>query len=253
MEIHLNALIRFGARLACVALAATISTGFAFAASLGFSPVGLFIGASEKTGAITLINKNASSPLRVQVRVQRWRQVNGTEQLEPTRDVIASPPTTVIPAGQKYTLRIARVSAAPVSAEEGYRLIINELPSPIDPGHEQHGVNILISASLPVFFSPKNATPKMQWKVWNQGGQMHVRATNSGTRHIQLSGLSVQGPKGPTAIQANGSNAYVLPGSTLDYASAPGAQAYPAGTSVTITAAKGTPFEVHDQVTVSEP
>ena len=240
-------------KIAVSALLALFGAGWAWGTSLTFSPTGLFLAAPEKAGSLSVFNKDTSAAVRVQVRIFRWRQENGAEKLEPPRDVIASPPVALIPPGEKYTLRLARVAAAAVSAEESYRLVISELPMPIDPATEVHGVRVLINASLPAFFTPPRAAPKLEWRAWSKGGQLHLRASNSGTRHIQLSGLTVEGPKGQTRIEASGSNGYVLPGSTLEYASATGAPDYPAGTPLLITTAKGTPFAVRDQVTVSGP
>jgi fimbrial chaperone protein len=231
---------------AAVALA---NAGVASATTLQVSPINLFVIAPGKAGAVSLANQS-KVPVRLQIRIFRWRQLDGKEMLEPTRDVIANPPSMEIPAEQTYTVRIARIAPAPVGAEESYRLIIDELPSPIDQAAPSNGVRMLLRTSLPVFFNTKGAAPKIAWRLWTANGTLNLEAANSGDRHIKLVGLMVEGQQGKTKFNAAGANAYVLPGSTLRYAAMPGTVSYAPGSAVTITTAKGTPFEVRQQVTV---
>jgi len=224
----------------------------ASAASLTFSPVGVDVQAPGKAGNMSLIN-NSDVPTRVQIRIFKWTQVDGKDVLAPTRDVVASPPVALIPPGAKYTLRVARIAAAPVAGEESYRLLIDELPPPIDPRTGSSGVQLLLRASIPAFFSDAAAKPNVEWRVWNEGGKLRVRASNKGNLHLKLTDFTVDGPSGSTKISATGSGAYVLTGSTLTYESEPGAPTYPVGTQVTVNAAKGTPFAVRQQVAISTP
>lgn len=222
-----------------------------WSSSFGFSPVGLIINNPDNAGSITISNNETSKPLRIQNRIFRWRQVNGEDVLEPTRNVIASPPAVVIPPGQKYTFRVVRIAKEPLSLEESYRLSISELPEPIDADKRTTGVHVLINASLPVFFAPQKSTPKVEWRVWCQGGRMHLQASNRGNTHIQLIALTVEGPKGRTPIEAAGLKAYVLPGSTSSFASTNDAPEYDVGTTVTIVTDKGSQYPIRERVLVS--
>lgn len=241
-------------------LAALSSPLPALAAAMSFSPVGLFLveqksAKPEKISAtIDLSNNEQTLPIRVQVRIFKWtKDDKGEDILEPTRDVIASPPTAKIDPQKKYTLRITRLKPAPIAGEESYRLLIDELPPAIDPNTNQQGVTILLRASLPVIFNSEDSAPKIDWKVSSQDGKLVVRGTNNGTRHVRLSQFAVSGPKGETPIEAAGSNVYLLPGKTFTWTSAAGAPAYPAGTTVTVLAARETEFPVKAQVQVSAP
>ncbi len=240
-------------RISCLALCLIGPATLAIAASITFTPVGIDIQAPDKAGNISLINNSTTAPVRVQIRIFRWRQVSGEEKLEPTRDVIASPPVAQIPPGVKYTLRLARVAIAPVQGEESYRLLIDELPPPIDPKVGSSGIQLLLRASIPAFFSAPDAKPEVKWRVWSADGKLHVSASNMGARHLKLTDFTIEGPAGKTVIAATGSNAYVLPGSTLNFESAAGAPAYPVGTPIVVTAAKGSPFAVRAQIPVSGP
>lgn len=237
------------------AIAAAVALGFpyssSYAAVLQVSPINLFVIAPNKAGAVNLSNP-AKNAARLQIRIFRWSQKNGEEILEPSREVIANPPSMSIPAEKTYTIRVARIAQVPVSAEESYRLIIDELPEPIDPNVPNQGVRMLLRTSLPVFFHTKQAVPKIAWRLWNKDGKLHLEATNSGNRHIKLVGLAVEGPQGVTKFITAGTNAYVLPGSTLRYEAQPGGPAHAVGTPVTITTIKATPLdEVRQPITVA--
>ena len=237
---------------ATLAILALLASPSAHAASITITPVGVAVTVPDKAGNVSLIN-NSETATRVQIRIFRWKQVEGKEVLEQTRDVVASPPVASIPPGAKYTLRLARIAAAPVTGEESYRLIIDELPPPIDPKAGASGVQLLLRASIPAFFSTRDAKPDVQWRAWSAGGKLHVSATNKGSRHLKLTDFAIEGPSGATRIIATGSNAYVLPGATLAYESAEGAPGYPVGTQVTVLAAKGTPDAVRAPLVLTAP
>ena len=225
--------------------------GSASGALLQVSPINLFVIAPGKAGAVSLANQS-KAPVRLQIRIFRWRQKDGEEVLEPTRDVIANPPSMEIPPEQTYTIRIARIAPAPVGPEESFRLIVDELPAPIDPKGPPQGVSLLLRTSLPVFFNTKDAAPKVAWRLWSKDGKLTLQATNSGTRHIKLINLAIEGPQGRTQFSAAGTSAYVLPGSTLRYQTlASDAPNYAPGTVVKLTTVKGSLFEVVEQLTVS--
>ena len=64
----------------------------------------------------------------VQARVFRWSQVNGEDKLEKTEDVIISPPVLTVHGGAPSTFRLVRVAKTPVSGEETYRVLLDEIP-----------------------------------------------------------------------------------------------------------------------------
>lgn len=247
-------------RVGSTALTTLLSLVFhspVFAGSLVVSPINLLVISPSKAGAISLTNQD-KQPTQLQIRIYRWRQQDGKEVLEPTRAVVANPPSMTIPSDQTYTVRIARLGAAPIGLEESYRLVIDELPPPIDPQPERQnglkslGVGLLLRTSLPVFFQAKSATPKISWRIWNADGKLNLEATNAGDRHIKLVGLAVKGPQGVTKFNAAGSNAYVLPGSTLRYEALSDGPTFPVGTAVTITSLKASLLdEVNQPITVA--
>lgn len=231
--------------LICLAL-----QGSAIAASLGVSPINLHVVAPAQAGAISLAN-NGSTPVRLQVRIFKWRQQGIDPVLEPTLDVIASPPNTSIPAGATYTIRIARTAKAPVATEESYRLLIDELPSAASSEVPSNAVRFLLRTSIPVFFAAKAAAPRVTWKLTSVGGKLALEATNSGDRHLKLTDLAVEGPEGRITLNAAGANAYLLPGATARFEPLSPGKTLKPGSVATITTAVGTPFAVKETITVT--
>ncbi len=123
----------------------------ALAANLQILPVRMEIRAPEAADTFTLRN-NEPRPLSVQVRIFSAVTTDGVEQLEPTRDVVVSPPITTLQPGADYQVRVVRTKGEPVTEKESYRLIVDELP---DPERQDSGtVNFAIRYSLPVTFLP---------------------------------------------------------------------------------------------------
>ncbi|PWW04403.1 pili/flagellar assembly PapD-like chaperone [Hoeflea marina] len=137
-------------RLIAASLAACLIAGAAQAASLRVSPITLDLKMGASASTVRLWNEDRTAT-NVQVRVFRWTKVNGKDRLEPTTDVVASPPITKLAPGSENVIRVVRVSKKPVSGTEAYRLLIDELPdaSKRVPGQ----VKVLVRHSIPVRFT----------------------------------------------------------------------------------------------------
>ncbi|QHI96785.1 fimbria/pilus periplasmic chaperone [Xylophilus rhododendri] len=226
-------------RFAAKCLALFLAAAAASAASLAIAPVGLDLPASQKAARLSLAN-NAPTPLNVQVRVFQWRQVDGQDRLLPTQDVVASPPATTIPPGQTYVIRVARLSPAPVLAEESYRLLIDEI-APAADDQAGKGVAMVLRTSLPVFFGDPQAAAVLQWRVFQNGTELVAEASNRSRRHVKLSDLAAR--SGDSSLRfSSGLTGYVLPGSTRRFRVAiPAADeaAFARGTDITLTGRAG--------------
>ncbi|UGX87085.1 fimbrial biogenesis chaperone [Phyllobacterium meliloti] len=184
------------------------------AASLRVAPTSLDLTAPGSAAVLTLTNQ-AKRPINVQVRVFRWTQVNGVEQLEPTSDVVASPPSTVLTGNKDYLVRVIRVSKKPVAGEESYRVIVDELP---DPSRRKGGtVTLVMRYSIPVFFKDADASaPKVAWTIKRSGGGLVLAARNNGDSRLRLS--DVQLMQGGREIGTRkGLVGYVLGGASMQW------------------------------------
>ena len=100
---------------AIVALAAAFAGARgSHAAQLRVEPVLLELNAPAAAGSLTL-RHDEDTEIVVQTRVMRWSQADGKETLEPTTDVVASPPTVKLSPGADYVVRVVRVSKRPVT------------------------------------------------------------------------------------------------------------------------------------------
>ncbi len=203
------------------------------AASLEVAPVIVEIRAPGATATLKLRNEG-TGPLSAQIRVYRWTQVNGEEKLEPTDDVVASPPIANLAAKTDYIVRLVRLSKQPLDAPETYRLLVDELPDPSAP--KDRAVTLVLRYSIPVFFYPNGAADaKLAWSVEQRRGKLFVAATNSGDRHVRLAALKLNDAGGKTLSFGNGLTGYVLGRSTMRWA-APGNAKLAAGSTIAISA-----------------
>jgi fimbrial chaperone protein len=202
-------------RLACLVTVFVLGSFVAaVAAALQVAPVSLQFPPGGKAAQMTLQNLG-DTPINAQIRVFRWSQADGKEQLTPSTDVVASPPAASLAPGQNYIVRVVRVSGKPVEGEETYRLLVDELPQLSDDGRSK--VNFIVRYSIPIFFPQADTSPQLTWRavMANDGLRMTVR--NDGTRHIRLSGLKVEDPSGVTTSFGQGLVGYVLAHSTMHW------------------------------------
>lgn len=195
----------------------------ACASSLQVSPILLEFAPQSQAQALWLRN-TGDAPLRAQVRVMRWIQAEGTETLEATRELIASPAVLEVAAGERQLVRIVLLQQPQDPQERAYRLIVDELPG--DTQQESSGLQFLLRYSIPVFVggparpAPANATspsppvPVALSATW-QDGQLSV--TNIGPRRVRLSQLTWVNPDGSRAPVVPGLLGYALAGQRMQW------------------------------------
>jgi len=187
----------------------------AAAGTLQVEPVLVDVTAPGAASTITLRNEG-TAPIEAQIRVYKWAIVNGKEQLTPTHDVVASPPSiTLTPKGQ-YVARVVRVSKQPVTGEESYRMLVDQLP---DLSQQKNGaVNLMVRYSIPVFFGASNKkSPTVAWSIATQGDKVTLTAHNSGDRRLRISALSLHDANGKSLSFGNGLAGYALGQSAVSW------------------------------------
>ena len=185
----------------------------AAAGSLQIEPVLVEVSAPSAASSVTLRNEGPA-PVQAQIRVFRWSQTNGEEKLEPTQDVVASPPALAVDPKRPNIVRVVRLRKAPATQEESYRLVVDQLPS---RAQEQNGkINLILSHSIPVFFGPATGTgAAVSWSVKTLGGRLQVTAQNKGNRRLRIAGLKIRDAKGTDVAFGDGLIGYALAGSTM--------------------------------------
>lgn len=188
------------------------------AASIRLSPVSVEILSDQAASSISLYNQsNESSDL--QVRVFEWRQNAGQDQLIPTDEIAVSPPFLKLQPNDSYNLRVVRINPVPVSGEQTYRIIIDELPKPIDNRKVDQGVNVLLRSSLPLFVVNKDAMTKLTWSIQQEQNNSSLIINNIGNRHALLSNLTIVDTteNKSYAIKVNTVNGYILAGKARNF------------------------------------
>jgi len=200
---------RAGLVLALLAFA-----GNALSASLQVAPTTLTLQDRQSADGLWLSN-SGSAPVQVQVRMFRWTQVGNEDVLEPTDDLVASPPMQTLPPGERQLVRVIRTQPRPLAEEASYRVIVDELPVGQDA---KPGLHFVLRYSIPIFVVPESAeplVPNLQARLLAlDDGSAAIQVANSGTLHAQVADLGFVGAGGTEETIVPGLVGYVLPGQT---------------------------------------
>lgn len=207
--------LRFGLIFGLLLL---IAARQSIAGALTISPVSLQMNENQKAISMTIKNDGAEAT-QIQLRVFRWRQEKGNDRFDETQDIVISPPFVTLAAQRSYNVRIFRKAASAVSAEQTWRIIIDEIPRPVDTRTTGEGVKISLRTSHPLFITPASAIAELDWAMKRDDQGWYVSARNSGARHALLSDVYVidQSTRQKTALKVNSVNGYILGGSYRDY------------------------------------
>ncbi len=148
------------------------------------------IQAGENASGLTLRNPD-DQPLYGQVRLFRWDQADGNDTLTPTQDIVASPPIVEIAPRTSQLVRLVRITTAPPTTEQSYRMVVDELPRPnLTP---TTGITIRLRYSLPVFIEPAGAMgqPSLSWHLIHTDQGWIMRVDNTGTRRAQIAAIEL--------------------------------------------------------------
>ncbi|GEC52782.1 fimbrial chaperone protein [Bradyrhizobium japonicum] len=202
------------ARVSGIAFACLFATRVE-AASLRVAPTTLDLLMPDSAATLNLRNED-SRPINVQIRVFRWTQSGGADRLEPTTDVVASPPSQTLGPNADYVVRVVRVSKEPVVGEESYRVVVDELP---DPARRRPGiVNLVLRYSVPVFFRGPDARPgQVSWTVGRSGNALAVTAKNAGQQRLKIADLKLIDGAGKSVTLGKGLVGYVLGNATMQW------------------------------------
>jgi fimbrial chaperone protein len=159
------------------------------AGSLSIAPIKVEVLGPRSSSSVTLKNES-NQAANVQIRLFRWTLSDGLEKLEPTQEVVASPPIATLKAGGSQRVRVVRTGKAPVLGEESYRLVIDELP---DRNRIRNGaIAVLLRYNVPVFFTSPDATQaQLRWGIIKKYGKTFLSANNGGDKRVRIADLSL--------------------------------------------------------------
>jgi fimbrial chaperone protein len=205
-------------------VAGVLSAGPTHAGDLQVAPISLEIAAQEQAQTLTLSN-SGDHTLRAQVRVMAWSQAGGTDDLQPTRLLLASPPIVEIAPHAQQLVRIIRPDSTPATRELAYRLIVDELPDPALA--DTSGLKLLLRYSIPVFVLPPGVVPALARTdtppptdlstvaARLQGGVLDI--ANAGTTRLKISEVAWTNQDGTRVALHPGLLGYVLAGQDMHW------------------------------------
>lgn len=207
-------------------------------------PVYPNIEADQNAVPLWLENRGTDT-VTLQIRVLAWKQRNMQDRYADQANVIASPPFSTIPPGQRQLVRLMRITSVSAGKEEAYRIIIDELPSSgKDTKENGAGLKLQMRYLLPLFVNglgiwtqaradkaerdPATSTkPVLSWRVVNR--ELIVR--NRGAVHARLSNVfwgTTPQDKVHALTVAAGLLGYILPGQEMKWP-LPSGKSVPAG------------------------
>jgi len=230
----------FSRMMAATTLAMTLFSGTAVqaASSVLVWPVYQIIESDQNGSALWLENRGAE-PVSLQVRVLAWKQENFNEKYADQTNVVASPPFATVPPGQRQLIRLIRNTPVPANTEQAYRIIIDEIPSPLNSAGEGKdkavvGLQLQMRYLLPLFMDggslwtndrpdmkrdESTATrPILTWRSVSEGGKTYLQVRNIGIVHARLSNVfwsSAGNQKQGVKTMVGGFMGYVLPGQQM--------------------------------------
>lgn len=198
-----------------VATAAISLAGMAGASQLRVEPILLELNAPAAAAVLTVRN-DENAAVVVQTRVFRWSQSDGQESLDPTTDVVASPPIVTLAPHTDYTVRIVRTLKQPVRGEESYRLFIDQLPAGQRAG--ERSVAIMVRQSIPVFFrAAQIGKASVSWSLAYGRDEVVITANNLGDEHLRIADLRLRSGAGTNIGFGHGLVGYVLGRSLMSF------------------------------------
>jgi len=176
--------------MALVGLLCVCAGASSLAGSFSISPVRVFLEPRQRAAALTIVN-GADTEVVLQADVLRWSQDGaGQDQLEPSDDLIVSPPILKVPAQGRQVVRLARLVAPNPQRQLTYRMLLREVPDTSRAVQPGASLPIALVLSIPIFLSPAGAQPDVRCEL--QAGQPpEVACRNDGRAYAQLREVSV--------------------------------------------------------------
>lgn len=174
----------------------------AHAGSFNINPVRIHL--SEKvTTEVLHVTNSGKNNVTVQLQPMQWLQHDGEDQLTATRDLIATPQIFNLKAGTSQIVRLGLVKkqdlTKELTKELTYRLILDEIPPPPEPGFQ--GLRLALRVSLPVFVRASTTPPseasakdfdiRPAQEKTTVPGMINLELSNTGRTHVQLLNLKI--------------------------------------------------------------
>ena len=195
---------------AAAAIFVVLLTGLAAGAqALSVLPVNIQFEHGRTTTSLTVTNKGTSETA-IQIRAYAWSQKGDDDQLTKTDMVLLSPPLARIAPGASQVVRII-LRQEPQSREDTYRILIDQIPPPAEPGV----VHMVLRLSIPLFAQPPTrAVPHVQFHLEIDSGKLSLVGVNDGLSHESIHDIVLTTSDGRKLKEDSHAGPYILAGST---------------------------------------
>lgn len=208
-------------------------------------PVNPVIEADERAAALWLENPG-KAPVTLQIRIYAWAQQGGKNVYAAQDAILGTPPIATIALSEKQLVRLTRTLPAAVGAEAAYRVVLDEIPMAKPTGESGATVSFRMRYSLPLFAYGQSLTspgaaerakparggrkqpapaPALTWRTGHDSEGRYLEIRNIGIVHARLTDVAFTrgGVSAGPQIVAQGLLGYVLPGATMRWPLATGA------------------------------
>jgi fimbrial chaperone protein len=172
----------------------------------------------DQTSALMQVANGTAAGTSFQIQTYAWTQSDdGKMRLLPSDNIVAFPSVFNIGPGKTRDIRVA-VLQPPQTAEDTYRIIVQQLPAPPVPGAAR--IQVLAAFNLPVYLTTPGAAPVPA--IASAGinhGALGFAVANTGTAHMRISKILVTGlnAAGAQTFQVGAGPGYVLAGGRRVY------------------------------------
>ena len=173
----------------------TLNLSPVLAGTFNVSPVKINLSKNSSTAIITVSN-SGNSDTTIQLQTMRWIQDEEGDKLQPTREIVATP--------QIFSITVNEIA---------YRLVLDEIPSPPEPGFK--GLQVALKISLPIFVQPlSKSSPELDFSwVQTQDKKIRVSIVNHGSAHVQIFRTKISDESDEKSVFFNQEKSlYILPG-----------------------------------------
>lgn len=206
----LNSVRLMAAARAAAAIFIVLLTSLAAGAqALSVLPVNIQFDPGQSATSLTLTNQGTSETA-VQIRAYAWSQKGNDDQLTKTEMVLLSPPLARMAPGASQVIRII-LRQHPESREDTYRILIDQIPPPGEPGV----VHMVLRLSIPIFARPSTrAYPDVQFHLEREADQIYLVAINPGNLHEVVRDIVLTTSDGRKLKPDSSASPYILSGTT---------------------------------------
>jgi fimbrial chaperone protein len=209
MVLQNSSRLKAAARVLAAFFLILLTVPAAKAQALSVLPVNVFLSPGQTATSLTVTNQG-SSETAIQIRAYAWSQKDGDEQLAASDVVLLSPPLAKIAPNASQVIRLI-LRKAPQGQEVSYRILIDQIPPPSEPGV----VHVVLRLSIPIFARPTvRCLPDVQFHIESDAGQFYLVAMNAGNLHEVIRDVVLTTDDGRKLKAESKALPYILPGAT---------------------------------------